>query len=91
MLFILIVLAPTLKHASVIAAINDYYTKYSVHNSNRYSAIGSALVNKIHSTRKLIANFIGADNPNSIVFTPGTTAGINQIAFGLSYLLKPPS
>ncbi len=79
----------TLKHASVIAAINDYYTKYSVHNSNRYSAIGSALGSKIYGTRKLVANFIGADNPNNIVFTPGTTAGINQIAFGLSYLLKP--
>lgn len=74
--------ATTYKPDCVIAAIDNYYRNYSV-NSGR-SAYKKALeVDEIVSaTRNEVAGFIGAHSPEEIVFTRGTSDGLNLIASG---------
>ena len=72
----------TLKPKVVRDAINDYYDKYSA-NAHRGDYKISAIVDSLYEgTRKKVANFINAKEPSEIVFTSGTTNGMNMIVFG---------
>ena len=75
----------TFKPQCVIDAVTEYYTTYTA-NSHRgdYDTCFKA-DQKIAETRKLIADFINADE-NEVVFTSGTTMSINLIAYG--YAMK---
>lgn len=74
--------ATTLKPKVVRDAINDYYDKYSA-NAHRGDYKISAIVDSLYEgTRKKVANFINAKEPSEIVFTSGTTNGMNMIVFG---------
>ena len=74
--------ATTLKPKVVRDAINDYYDKYSA-NAHRGGYKISAVVDSLYEdTRKKVANFINAKEPSEIVFTSGTTNGMNMIVFG---------
>ena len=74
--------ATTLKPKVVRDAINDYYDKYSA-NAHRGDYKISAVVDSLYEdTRKKVANFINAKEPSEIVFTSGTTNGMNMIVFG---------
>ena len=74
--------ATTLKPKVVRDAINDYYDKYSA-NAHRGDYKISAIVDSLYEgTREKVANFINAKEPSEIVFTSGTTNGMNMIVFG---------
>lgn len=75
--------ATTQKPLSVINSIRDYYT---LHNANVHRGVHklSSRATELHEeARKKMASFINA-KPNEIIFTSGTTHGINLIARGLS-------
>lgn len=78
------------KPQSVIDAIEQYYMSY---NSNTHSPIhtmSQEAASKIDETKKTIAKLIGTVDVSEIIFTSGTTAGINQIAYGWAeHKLKP--
>ncbi|AVP49777.1 aminotransferase class V-fold PLP-dependent enzyme [Williamsoniiplasma luminosum] len=79
----------TLKPDLVIAAEVEFLTK---NGANPHTdAFENALLasEMIESTRKTIANFIGVENVQEIVFTTGATMSINQIAHGLKHLIQP--
>ena len=71
----------TFKPQCVIDAEMEYYT-LSTSNSHRGDYDLSVLMDsKIEETRKAIAHFVNCEQ-NEVVFTSGTTAGLNLVAFG---------
>jgi cysteine desulfurase/selenocysteine lyase len=74
--------ATTQKPASVIKAISDYYenTNANVHRGAHTLAHEATVA--YEGGRAKVAQFIGAASPNEIVFTRGTSAAINLVAYG---------
>lgn len=80
--------AGSLKPQKVIDAVCEYYQN---DNGNPHSAdypIGLKTVNRVKKVRKQVAEFINAESANQIVFTSGTTLGLNMIIKGISHLLS---
>ena len=74
--------ATTLKPTPVVDSIVDYYTKYCA-NAHRGDYHNSMIVDeKYESVREKIKNFINAHDKSEIVFTNGSTDGLNRIIFG---------
>ncbi len=74
--------ATTLKPNCLIESTIDYYTKYSA-NAHRGDYDISLQVDDLYEhTRSLVKNLLNAKSSNNIVFTSGTTDGINKIVFG---------
>ena len=70
----------TQKPYSVINSITDFYSNY---NSNIHRAVyqlAEEATNLYEQTRKKIASFINANQPEEIIFTRNTTESINLIA-----------
>ncbi len=74
--------ATTQKPRSVIKAISDYYenTNANVHRGAHTLAHEATVA--YEGGRAKIADFIGAASPNEVVFTRGTSASINLVAYG---------
>ena len=71
----------TFKPQCVIDSEMEYY-KLETSNAHRGDYDLSVLMdNKIEETRKAIAGFVNCE-PNEVIFTSGTTAGLNLVAFG---------
>ncbi|MBB6031771.1 cysteine desulfurase/cysteine desulfurase/selenocysteine lyase [Borreliella spielmanii] len=72
--------ATSQKPQKVIYSSIEYYENYNanVHRSGHKFAIQSSI--KIEKTRELVKNFINAESAKNIIFTSGTTDGINTIA-----------
>lgn len=82
--------ATTLKPKCVRDAICKYYDEYTA-NAHRGDYKISAIVDNLYeSTREEIKNFINAKENSEIVFTSGTTNGMNMIVTGFfkNYLKK---
>lgn len=82
--------ATTLKPKRVRDAIIKYYDEYTA-NTHRGDYKLSAIVDSMYEgTREKIKNFINANETSEIVFTSGTTNGMNMIVFGFfkNYLKK---
>lgn len=80
--------ATSFKPQVVIDAIKEYYENYNS-NIHRGDYDLSFKTSKIYDDiRKDVANFIGAKDPNSIVYTAGDTASLNIVAYGLSNKLN---
>lgn len=80
--------ATTLKPNVVIETMSQYYSSQvaNVHRGAHYFADqGTRLY---ESARATVAQFIGAAHPSEIVFTRGTTEGINLLASSLGEQLK---
>ncbi|MBM3909379.1 MAG: SufS family cysteine desulfurase [Firmicutes bacterium] len=79
----------TFKPLSVIKAMDRYYLEYPVNAGRGEYDLAHYLETEIESSRKKVADFINA-KPQEIVFTTGTTMGINLIAQSYAmHLLKP--
>lgn len=81
--------AGSFKPQCVIDAICEYYQN---DNGNPHSAdypIGLRTVNRVKEVRSKIAKFIKAESSEQIVFTSGTTLGLNMIIKGIKHLIKP--
>jgi cysteine desulfurase / selenocysteine lyase len=72
--------ATSLKPTSVIKAIQRYYQDLPVNAGRGEYDLAYQLEEEIFQARKSIAQFIQASSPDEIVFTTGTTMGINLIA-----------
>lgn len=74
--------ATTLKPKVVRDAINLYYDEYTA-NAHRGDYKLSAVVDNLYEgTRESVRNFINAKEKSEIVFTSGSTNGMNMIVFG---------
>ena len=82
--------ATTLKPKCVKEAICKFYTEYTA-NAHRGDYKNSAIVDSLYEgTREKVKNFINAKEASEIVFTSGTTNGMNMIVSGFfrNYLKK---
>jgi cysteine desulfurase/selenocysteine lyase len=75
--------ASTQKPAQVIKAINDLYSNYYSNIHRGVHTLSRESTEVFEQTRKKVAAFIGADE-KEIIFTSGTTDGINLVASGIS-------
>ena len=74
--------ATTMKPKCVIDAITDYYSKYCA-NAHRGDYKNSQIVDSIYEgVREKVRDFINAKESSEIVFTSGSTDGMNKIVFG---------
>ncbi len=75
--------ATTQKPNQVIDAVCDYYKTYNSNPHRGTYSISVRVTEMFEQVRRKVANFIGSEETEEIVFTSGTTDSINLVA--LSY------
>ena len=79
----------TFKPQCVIDAEVDYYSRTTSNSHRGDYDLSTEMDKKTDEAREAIAHFINAEK-NEVVFTSGTTAGLNMVAFGYGLkFLKP--
>lgn len=73
--------ATTQKPASVIDAITGYYQQDNANIHRGIHTLAERATQKFEDTRKTAQKFINAASEEEVIFTRGTTEGINLIAF----------
>lgn len=74
--------ATTQKPNQVIDAISDYYRTINSNVHRGAHTLADEATTAYEGARSKVARFIGAASPSELVFTRGTTSGINMIAYG---------
>ena len=82
--------ATTLKPTPVIEALQDYYSNYSSNIHRGLYPIAVRASKAYEDARVKVQQFFGAAHPEEIVFTQGTTAGINLVAAAFAGGLLQP-
>ena len=72
--------ATSQKPRSVIQALVDYYEGYNSNVHRGVHALSMEATDRYEEAREKVARFIGAETPESIVWTRNTTEGINLVA-----------
>ena len=80
--------ATTQKTKSVINAISNYYLQQNSNVHRGVHFLSGHATEKFEETRIVIKKFINAAKTSEIIFTKGTTDGINLIANGYRSILK---
>lgn len=80
--------ATSQKPQSVIDAVKNYYETYNSNIHRGIYPIAEKATKAVEDVRKKVARFINAKDPSEIVFTHGTTEGINLLAYGLSLTIN---
>ncbi|HEX9978349.1 MAG TPA: cysteine desulfurase [Acidimicrobiia bacterium] len=82
--------ATTQKPVQVLAAVDDYYRNHNANVHRGAYRLAQEATEMYEGARAKVARFINASSPNEVVFTRGTTASINHIAYGWGlYHLEP--
>ena len=74
--------ATSIKPQIVIDKINEYYTKYGVNIHRGVYDLSGIATNEYEELRSVVAKFINS-KPEEVVYTKGTTDGINKLAYML--------
>lgn len=72
--------ATTQKPIAVIKGIKDYYENDNTNIHRGVYDLAATTTRKYEGVRQKVADFIGAASTSNIVYTSGTTAGINLVA-----------
>ncbi|MEY4935298.1 MAG: hypothetical protein RIS64_1657 [Bacteroidota bacterium] len=72
--------ATTQKPKSVIEAVTFFYENENANVRRGVYHLAGKATNRYENTRILVQHFIGAEQPQSIIFTKGTTDSINLVA-----------
>ncbi len=72
--------ATALKPASVIAAVTNYYENISSNIARGIYPLAEQATTAFEQSRQTVATFLGAEQPEEIIFTAGTTASLNLAA-----------
>lgn len=70
------------KPKSVINAVNNALTNYSVNTGRGGYSLAISAGEKIYNTRKAVAEFFSLNDPAGVVFTPSCTQAINMVLKG---------
>lgn len=71
----------------VLGAMNDYYTKYRANIHRGLYDLSAHATDEYENAREKVAKFIGAES-KEVIFTSGTTHGLNMLARSLCRDLK---
>ena len=80
--------ATTQKPQSVLDAVDSLYKEANANVHRALYSLGSEATERFETSRKKVANFIGAHS-KEIIFTSGTTESIKLLAHSLGNILKP--
>lgn len=80
--------ATTQKPQAVIQAIVDFYTQCNANVHRGAHNLSDEATRRYERARDKVANFIHANNRKEVIWTSGTTEGINIIANGMAQRLK---
>jgi cysteine desulfurase/selenocysteine lyase len=72
--------ATTQKPKAVIESLNDFYTKHSANIHRTVYRLAEQATTLYEGVREQVARWLGANSCSEIIFTKGTTEGINFIA-----------
>lgn len=81
--------ATSQKPQSVLNAINQYYSKDNANIHRGVHHLSQKATNEYEASRKFIAAYLNAKSSDEIIFTKGTTDGINLVANSFGERLKP--
>ncbi len=73
--------ATSQKPQVVIDALNYYYSNYNANIHRGIHTLAEEATAAYEATRKTVQKFINAPNSEEIIFTKGTTEGINLVAY----------
>lgn len=73
--------ATTQKPQAVIDTISEYYSKYNANIHRGIHSLAEEATAAYEASRTAVQQFIGAAFPEEIIFTRGTTEGINLVAY----------
>ncbi len=79
--------ATSQKPQEVIDSIANYYKTINANTHRGIHTLATKATDAFENTRAKVAKFINADT-EEVIFTKGTTEGLNIVAFGLKHLLK---
>lgn len=75
--------ATSLKPQVIIDKIVEYYSQYSVNIHRGAYSLSEKATQEYEETRKITAEFIGAQDASEIIFTRNATESLNLIAYAL--------
>ncbi|MBF0273839.1 MAG: cysteine desulfurase [Nitrospinae bacterium] len=80
----------TLKPTAIINEIGELYKEVNSQRHRNFYPFGKTLVEKYEEARQKVADFIGAESANEIIFTKNATEAINLLAYSWArkYLRK---
>lgn len=81
--------ATSQKPQMVLDAIENYYGKFNANVHRGIHTISQEATIMMEDAREKVRNFINAEHAHEIIFTKGTTEGINLVANVLREVLKP--
>lgn len=81
--------ASSQKPKVVLDAIDEYYKKYNSNVHRGIHTLSREATEMMEASRKKIQHFINAKNDYEVIFTRGTTEGINLVAHSIQALIKP--
>jgi cysteine desulfurase/selenocysteine lyase len=73
--------ATSQKPESMITALSDYYRHNNANIHRGIHTLSEEATAAYEGTRQLIADFIGAPDPRSVIFTRNTTEALNLVAY----------
>ena len=77
------------KPKAVLDALTAYYARGAANIHRAQHRPGERATQAYESVRDKVARWLGASNSREVVFTRGTTEGLNLIAYGLEHHFKP--
>ncbi len=82
--------ATTQKPVQVLRAMDDYYRQYNSNVHRGVHLVSQQATEAYEAARAVVAQFINAAHEHEVIFTRGTTEGINLVAasFGRKFLQK---
>lgn len=80
--------ATSQKPQYVLDAINRYYSKNNANIHRGVHHLSQKATSEYEDSRKFIGQYINARSSDEIIFTKGTTDGINLVAYSYGSLLK---
>lgn len=76
--------ATTQRPEPVLQAMDRFYRQHNANTRRSVHRLGAEATAAYEGARAAVAKFIGGGSPEEVVFTSGTTAGINLVAAGLA-------
>ena len=80
--------ATSQKPISVLESWEKYYTQINANVHRGIHTLSQLATEEMEISRRKIQKFINAQNDFEVIFTKGTTEGINLLAYSLTHLIK---
>ena len=80
--------ASSQKPASVLETLQRYYTEYNANVHRGIHTLSQMATEEMELARKKIQKFINAKHDYEVIFTKGTTEGLNLLAYSLTQQIQ---